>query len=60
MSRKLKVWINPSWTISSYVDITDLPEGWDLWTEETQVAYVNEIIATQVEDSGYDVIEVDE
>lgn len=55
--RSLRLYINPSWSVDGYEDYVPLPEGWDDWTENDQNTYVEEILNSQVEDRGYDVIE---
>lgn len=60
MVRKLRVYINPSWNAYGYDETEPLPENWDNWTEKEQHDYVEEVIQNQIEDSGGEVVEVDE
>jgi hypothetical protein len=58
-TRKLRIYINPNWSIHGYEDIQDLPEGWDDWPDDEQQDYIQDWIWQQIEDSGGKVIVVD-
>lgn len=58
--RKLRIYINPNWSVHGFEEIHDLPEGWDDWTPQEREDYVQDIIWQQLEDAGHDVIVVDE
>jgi hypothetical protein len=58
--RKLRLYINPSWTVYGWEDFQDLPEGWDNWTVKEKNDFIEESIWQQIEDSGHEIVSWDD
>ena len=60
MPKSLRIYINPQWTIYGYEDYIEMPDGFEDWDPKDQQDFVEEELACQIEDRGFDIVNLDD